>query len=156
MFTPLSSPALGCIFRIKRLHLALDLARFCRRWNSTFQCREKYLTMVLSSKNWGGRARPSDLIRLECPLTRIFASNETLNSASVNGLLTQLNGSLAHKCAPGTDVEDLHSFLFWFLSTVLMACGHLLAFHLSDPRKKKWRQNISFHNLKCLTSKLRS
>ena len=56
-----------------------------------------------------GRARPSDLIRLECPLTRIFASNETLNSASVNGLLTQLNGSLAHKCAPRTDVEDPHS-----------------------------------------------
>ena len=77
-----------------------------------FSSREKYLTMVLSSKNWGGRARPSDLIRLECPLTRIFArgSNETLNSASVNGLLTQLNGSLAHKCAPGTDVKDLHSF----------------------------------------------
>ena len=45
-----------------------------------------------------GQGRPSDLIRLECPLTRIFArgSNETLNSASVNGLLTQLNGSLAH------------------------------------------------------------
>ena len=59
-----------------------------------------------------GQGRPSDLIRLECPLTRIFArgSNETLNSASVNGLLTQLNGSLAHKCPPGTDVEDLHYF----------------------------------------------
>ena len=132
MFTPLSSPALRCIFRIKRLHLALDLACFCRRWNSTYfmQGKISHHGVIFQELRRQGRARPSDLIRLECPLTRIFASIETLNSASVNGLLTQLNGSLAHKCAPGTDVEDLQSFLFWFLSTVPMACGHLLDFHL--------------------------
>ena len=47
-----------------------------------------------------GQGRPSDLIRLECPLTRIFASsNETLNSASVNGLLRNFELCISQRAA---------------------------------------------------------
>ena len=44
--------------------------------------------------------------------------------------------------APGTDVEDLQSFRKWFLSTLLMACGHLLAVYLI---RKKRNEDKLYH-----------
>ena len=90
-----------------------------------------------------GRARPSDLIRLECPLTRIFASQQWNFELCISQRAANSTQRVScSQCAPGTDVEDLQSFRKWFLSTLLMACGHLLAVYLI---RKKRNEDKLYH-----------
>ena len=149
MFTPLSSSALRCIFRIKRLHLALDLARFCRRWNSTFFQVGKNISpwCYLPRIEEAGQGPPKwpnpAGVPLDTDLRQHWNFELRISQRAANS--TQ-RVSCSQMC---TRNRCWGSSFFFILISQHSAHGLWSpASCLSDPQKKKWRQIISFHNLK--------